>query len=261
MDMIPMDSTPSALVPRSLCGLPYLADYSRLADAICKTEMVPDSLRNRADAVLAVVMAGYELGLGPMQSLQGINMIKGKPSVSPETMRALIMQNGHQLRLTATSTEATLRCHRKDWPADEWDTFTYSMDDAKGAGLTGNDTWKKYPRNMLTARVTSEAARAVFSDVISGLHYTPDEVEEFAPVPTGLSRPGEVNVVDAEVVEVITQAQAEQLRALLLTIEDEQARTIAQNEFIGVYGKSADVLADKFDPALAFATELVRRIA
>ena len=67
--------------------------------------------------------------------------------------------------------------------------------------------------------------------------------------------------VDAEVVEVITQAQAEQLRALLLTIEDEQARTIAQNEFIGVYGKSADVLADKFDPALAFATELVRRIA
>ena len=49
--------------------------------------------------------------------------------------------------------------------------------------------------------------------------------------------------------------------ALLLTIEDEQARTIAQNEFIGVYGKSADVLADKFDPALAFATELVRRIA
>ena len=189
-------------------GLGYLADFARLADAVHKTEMVPESLRGRPDAVLAVFMAGFEIGIGPMQALQGINMIKGKPSISPELMRALITQAGHRVIVEAANDKATIRCHRKEWPEDQWSDFTWTLEDARIAGLlrTNDGTWSKYPRAMLTARVTSEAARAVFPDVIAGLSYTADEVEEFAPVPAGLSTPGEVPVIEVDAPELPAEA-------------------------------------------------------
>ena len=243
-DLVVVPDAPASIVaPHNLGGLPYLQDFARLADAICRTEMVPDALRGRADAVLAVVMSGYELGVGPMQALQGINMIKGKPSVSPEMMRALIQQAGHQLRLTATNEQATLRCHRRDWAPDEWDTFTFTMEDAKNAGLTGNDTWRKYPRAMLTARVTAEAARAVFSDVIAGLSYTPDEVEEFAPVPQGLSQPGEVAVLaEAPSAPAPPPPDADEamtgLTAIIKGVEPETERERLKGHLVSLFGPS-----------------------
>jgi len=167
-----------------LGGLPYLSDFARLAEAICQTEMVPNALRGRPDAALAVMLAGFELNVGPMQALQSIDIIQGRPAVSPELMRALAIKAGHQLIVTATDDTATIRCHRRDWPADQWSDFTWTLDDAKRAGLVRADSpWTKYPRAMLTARVTAEACRAVFPDVIAGLSYTPEEVSEFAPVP------------------------------------------------------------------------------
>jgi hypothetical protein len=53
--------------------------------------------------------------------------------------------------------------------------FAFSMEDAKAAGLTGKDNWKKYPRAMLRSRAITEAARAVFPDAVLGT-YDPDEL-------------------------------------------------------------------------------------
>lgn len=247
------------LAPRMLGGLPYLADFSRLADAICRTEMVPQSLRGRADAVLAVVMAGYEIGVGPMQALQSINLIQGKPSLSAELMRALILQAGHQFIPEANSERATIQYRRREWPADRWSTVTYTIEDARKAGLVewyerwsktesgknfkqtwnphstdpkpdwvdskgehkkGDNYWSR-PRSMLAARATSEAARLDFPDVISGISYTPDEIEEFAPVPAGLSQPGEVAVV-------VETPPAEPQRPSVDPDADEQMKQLAE---------------------------------
>ena len=163
-----------------------LGDAVSLAEVICNTELVPPPLRGRPDGVVAVVLAGHELGLGPMQSLQTIDLIQGRPSLSPEGMRALILSHGHTLVVEATEEAATVSCRRREWSDDQWAAFTFSMADAKRAGLTEKENWKKYPRAMLTARATSEAARAVFADVIAGLSYTPEEIEssgDFVPIP------------------------------------------------------------------------------
>jgi hypothetical protein len=54
---------------------------------------------------------------------------------------------------------------------------SWTMQDATRAGLTGNPTWKKFPRQMLKARCISEAVRGIFPGVLSGL-YAPEEVSD-----------------------------------------------------------------------------------
>jgi hypothetical protein len=160
-----------------------IRDVVYLSEVIANTEMVPSGLRSKPDAVCAVILYGHELGLGPMQSLNTINIIGGRPSLSPEGMRALVLSAGHRIRVSGDDESATAQCHRREWPADEWTSHTFTMADAQRADLVGKpgSSWKKYPRAMLMARATSEACRADFSDVIRGLSYTTDEVIDMTP--------------------------------------------------------------------------------
>lgn len=161
-------------------GIPYLQEYLTLSEAICRTAMVPSALRNKPEETLAVMMYGAELGIGPMQALQQINFIAGKPSAAAELLRALVLESGHQFILTADREVATATCRRKDW--DEWQETTFTIADAAAAGLQG-DGWTKYTDQMLSARVTSKACRMWFPDVISGMSYVPEEIESFSPRP------------------------------------------------------------------------------
>jgi len=56
-------------------------------------------------------------------------------------------------------------------------TVTWDMKRATQAGLTGKDNWKKYPAQMLSARVVAEGVRAVFPACLSGM-YTSEEVQD-----------------------------------------------------------------------------------
>lgn len=283
---------PRAIItaPHNLGGLPYLQDFLRLADAISRTEMVPTALRGRPDAVVAVMMSGFEIGIGPMQALQSINLIQGKPSLSAELMRALITQAGHQFRTDANNERATVQYHRKEWPADEWSTVTFTIEDAQRAGLVEwyerwaktesgksyKQTWNPYgpdpkpdwvdakgehkrgdnyfsrPRSMLSARATSEAARLDFADVIAGLSYTPDEVEEFAPLPSGLSTPGEVAVVEPPAPPAPDPEAEEAMKALTMLIKefppDEQL--VLGSHLRGRFGPSKEMTLSQIQEAI-----------
>lgn len=52
------------------------------------------------------------------------------------------------------------------------------MERAKLAGLGGKENWRKFPRQMLSARVISEGVAACYPMATSGL-YVPEEVEDF----------------------------------------------------------------------------------
>ena len=175
VDVVTGEILPHVSHQRDTFGV--VSDAIRLADVICDTEMVPQVLRNRPEAIVAVMLMGYELGLGPMQSLQSIDLIQGRPELSAEGMRALVLAAGHTIIVDATDERATAKCHRRDWSPDAWVPFTFTMHDAERAGLAGKDNWKKYPRSMLSARVTTEGCRSVFPDVIGGVSYTAEEID------------------------------------------------------------------------------------
>lgn len=186
-------TTTSMVTPaRIIGGIPYFDEYMQLASAISRTAMVPSALRNKPDEVLAVVMYGAELGIGPMQALQQINFIEGKPSMAPELMRALIRQAGHKLSIKQSKTVCVIVGERGD--TGEIGETEFTLEDAVDAGLCSVDgagkvrarsaqgkilPWEKYTRDMLLARATSRIARMMFSDVIAGMSYTPEEIESF----------------------------------------------------------------------------------
>ena len=171
-----------ALPHRDTFGI--VADAIALADVICDTELVPPPMRGRADAVVAVVLTGHELGLGPMQSLQTIDIINGRPELSAEGKRALVLARGHGFDIDSHDEYCQVFCRRREWPAErEWRAFTFTKADAERAGLWAKDNWQKYPADMLTARATGRACRALFADVIAGLSYDADELDDLPPVP------------------------------------------------------------------------------
>lgn len=147
-----------------------------LTQDIYKTEFVPAALRGNGPAVLACVMAGAEIGLGPMTSLQLIDVIQGRPALSPEGQRALVLRAGHRIvPREMSATACTVWGQRAD-TGDEL-TVTWTMDEAAQAGLASKTNWRQYPKAMLLARATSELCRGLFADVISGIgSYVPDEL-------------------------------------------------------------------------------------
>ena len=183
----------------------------KLSQRISNTPFVPTALRGKNEAVLACVLYGAELGLGPMQSLNSIHVIEGRTAMSPELMRAMVARHGHRIDVIENSNDV---CEVKGTRADTGSTATvrWTLDDARMAGLAGKNNWKTYPRAMLLARATSELCRIVFPDVIAGLSYTPEEVASIAgveyeepivsPAPA-IEKPVNLDdeIVEAEIVE------------------------------------------------------------
>lgn len=147
-----------------------------LGRTLLKSGLLPDSLRT-PEAVVAVVIKGQELDVPPMHALSHIVMVKGKPTMSAELMRALVLRAGHKFRVVESTAErATVEIVRRDDPGHP-SRFSFTEEDARRAGLlAGNGPHKTYPAAMKLARATSAACRAVVPDAISGISHTPEEL-------------------------------------------------------------------------------------
>lgn len=149
------------------------SDVIKVANVICDTPFVPDGLRGSGPAVAAAILAGRELSLGPMTSLANIHVIKGKPALSAVLMRALVLAQGHQWEdVDVTDTRVVIRGRRKG--ESEWTTATFTADQARAAKIDLGG----YPQDKLYARATTRLARRKFADVIAGMPYSAEELED-----------------------------------------------------------------------------------
>lgn len=145
------------------------------AAMLVKTGFLPETIRTPEQAV-AIMLKGRELQLPPMYALSNIVVIKGKPVASAELLQALVYRDhgDNAMRIKQTdATVCTIEYRRRSWSHPE--TYSFTIEDAKAAGLTGNQTWQKYPQAMLRARCISAVARMAFADSIGGM-YTPEEM-------------------------------------------------------------------------------------
>jgi len=146
-----------------------------LAAQIARTDFVPEAMRNNPAQITACILYGDEIGLGPMQALAKIDVIKGRPSPKAELGRALALAHGHEVWTEeATNTRVTVGGKRKGSTHEH--RVTWTMDDAKRAGIDGNPNYKKYPRQMLLARASAELVRQMCPDALGGITVFAEEV-------------------------------------------------------------------------------------
>lgn len=150
-----------------------------LADRIYDTEFVPKGLRGSAPATAAAMLYGREVGLPPMTALNMTHVVEGKPGLSAEGMRAVVLAAGHEIEFVeSTGAICTMRARRRG--SDTWTSISWTIDAARQAGLANKNVWKSYPRVMLQARCTTELCRMVFPDVIHGFRSV-EELEDMEP--------------------------------------------------------------------------------
>jgi hypothetical protein len=181
-----------------------------LAETLAKSSIIPDYLKGKPGDVLVILMMGRELGLGPMQSLRMIHVIKGKPGLSADLVVGLCLKSpvcDHFTLVSSSDTEATYEAMRKGALGPTRLSFT--MEDAKRAGLATNDNYRRIPAPMLRARCATALARVVFPDIVGNLY----DKEELDPslaegaAPTRTRKPKEEP--KAEVVEQAPPAPPE----------------------------------------------------
>jgi hypothetical protein len=147
-----------------------------MAEAIAKSKLFGIQT---AEQALALGLLCQAEGRHPAEAARDYHIINGKPSLKSEAMLARFQQAGGKVEwhdYTHESVSGTFT-----HPQGGSLKVSWTMQDATRAGLTGNPTWKKFPRQMLKARCISEAVRGIFPGVLSGL-YAPEEVGEFTPV-------------------------------------------------------------------------------
>jgi hypothetical protein len=148
-------------------------DIMTLADVLVKSGFFTDT-RQQAQAVVKV-LAGQELGFGPIASMTSIHIVQGRPVLSANLMAALIKRHpryGYRV-ITHTDEECTIEFFEGD---QKIGVSQFTKGDATAAGLINGTNWKKYPRNMLFARALSNGVKWHCPDVLSGTVYTPDEM-------------------------------------------------------------------------------------
>lgn len=164
-----------------------LADIERLAHILADAPgMTPTKLLGKPFSIVASILTGMELGMGPMESMRSIHSIDGKPTLSSELMLARARRAGAKTFWVKDGRDgvATLSIIA---PGDTREqTFSYTADEAKEAGLLGKDNWKKSRAAMLRARAASAAIRAACPEVLgaSGI-YEADSGELTDGMPSG----------------------------------------------------------------------------
>lgn len=157
-----------------------LEELSMLAKAHAQSGLKPEL--SQAEA-FCVMQAGAEAGISPMTSLKHLKVVRGNVSIYAEGMRALILSHGHRITIDKkTDTEAVVTGYRKE-DLERGYTVTFTMKDAQKAGLTRSagkmpSQYELRPAVMLLSRATTMLGREMFADVISGLSYSPEEIEE-----------------------------------------------------------------------------------
>lgn len=178
-ELVPVGQyAPAVAESRTVNTLDLVVPAAELAERIARTNFVPTAFRGKPDELLACFLAGHELDVPPMTSMRLIHIVEGRPTFAAELMRAMVIAAGHDLWVEESNANScTLAGRRRDWPADRVTRITWTMEDAKRAGLDRKNVWRAYPADMLLARATGRLVRATFPEVMAGLAVR-EEVED-----------------------------------------------------------------------------------
>ena len=158
-------------------------DAFRFAKMVAASEFAPKDFRGKPESCMLAIQHGSEVGLSPMQSLQSIAVINGRPTIWGDAALALVQSSPvceyvrEYVEGDGDGMVAVCEAKRRGYPQPT--VVRFSMADAKRAGLTGKQgPWTQYPARMLALRARGFALRNAFADALRGL-ITAEEAQDY----------------------------------------------------------------------------------
>lgn len=146
-----------------------LAQAIQFAEILSKSNIVPKEFIGNPGNILVAIQWGMELGLQPMQAMQNIAIINGRPSLWGDAVIGLVRSSPVCEYIIEETIDEKAVCRVKRRGEDE-QIRIFTIDDAKKAGLHGKTgPWTQYPKRMMQMRARSWALRDVFPDVLRGM--------------------------------------------------------------------------------------------
>lgn len=203
-------------------ALVALAQFTKreAAEAFVKSGFFPDA--KQVAQALTKLVYGQSLGLSAAESMSGLYIVKGRVSMSYPTIGRLIKTSGRYDYTVKEHTDKKCSIEflkKREFPNKDgkmiWEWVpcgpdsVFTIEEAKIAGLTSNETWRKYPKNMLFARCLSNGARYYCPDALGGTPvYLPDELPNSGlKVDYDTGEVVDAEEVEGEVVETVTTTQ------------------------------------------------------
>ena len=180
-----MTTALSTTQPRGL-ALQTIDEAMRFGKMLAGSAFVPKDFRNRPEDCVLAIQYGAELGFGPVQSLQCIAVVNGRPVIFGDAANSLVLSSPVceyiRERIEGDGDQMVATCEAKRRSDSKPTVSTFSVADAKKAGLWGKSgPWTQYPRRMLQMRARGFALRDAFADVLRGL-VTAEEAQDYTHV-------------------------------------------------------------------------------
>jgi hypothetical protein len=189
----------------------------RMAEMIAKSGLAPRDMQS-PEKIVTAIFTGLEIGLKPMQAVQSIAVVNGRPTVWGDAALGLVEASGlledFEEIVEGDGDAMVARCRAKRQGRASAIERTFSAADAKAAGLWNKSgPWQQYKRRMLQLRARAFTLRDGFADVLKGLQITeeardyslgPVEGSGAAPRVTGadlIAQAAAPPVTDAEIIE------------------------------------------------------------
>ncbi|MEV7930545.1 hypothetical protein [Kitasatospora sp. NPDC088779] len=154
---------------------PQFARMIRRAELLSHARALPRWLKGNAVDLVLVLLAGQDLGLSTWEAINSFYPDDSQDSglaLYASAQRALLHRAGWDWRIVeATEERCTVAVTDPDKPGQGELFATYTMHDAVVAELTSGpnaDFWRRFPKQMLYARVTTLIVNAHAAHVVRG---------------------------------------------------------------------------------------------
>lgn len=156
--------------PQSLDLSPKTFDEAwRFCEIVTNSGLAPKGFEKKPNDAFIAIQWGNEVGLKPMQALQNIAVINGRPSLWGDAVIALVRSSPlcEYIKESDDGNTAICTVKRRGQPEE---SRSFSMEDARTAGLAGKQgPWTQYPKRMRQMRARAFALRDVFPDALKGM--------------------------------------------------------------------------------------------
>lgn len=164
-----------------------LTELMALAELIAKSEVCPQSYRNKPGDIIVAGQLGRSLGFGVLLSLQTIAVINGRPSIWGDGGLGLVQASGLLEEFdeddpTKAKAQGFGRCKMKRRGMPNAMEYRFTRAEAQAQNLLGKDSWKKDEGAMLCWRARWRCMRAQFSDVLKGINAAEEIIDAEATV-------------------------------------------------------------------------------